>query len=127
LPFNAFASWLLFRKRGYNYAEHLVANTFLIGHLAFLGLFIVPVFYLLPSSETFGIFNMVFSLSVSAFFYSFAYKQWFKDPWGESIARGVITALLGITMMLVGLFLLGIVVAICAILIKKFLLISLVH
>jgi len=117
----------LFRKRGYNYAEHLVANTFLIGHLAFLGLFIVPVFYLLPSSETFGIFNMVFSLSVSAFFYSFAYKQWFKDPWGESIARGVITALLGITMMLVGLFLLGIVVAICAILIKKFLLISLVH
>lgn len=31
LPFYAFASWLFTRKNGYNYAEHFVANTYLVG------------------------------------------------------------------------------------------------
>ncbi|MFT4778143.1 MAG: hypothetical protein ACI923_000666 [Flavobacteriales bacterium] len=83
--FNAFASWLLFRKRRYNYAELFVANTFMIGHLAFIGLCIVPFNYLIPSVETFGIINIAFSISVSALFYSFAYKQWLKDLWGSPL------------------------------------------
>lgn len=119
LPFNAFISWLLFRKRGYNYAEHFVANTFIIGHLSLIGLIIIPVYYLIPSSETFGVVNMIFSLSLSAFFYSLVYKQWFKDPWDESIARGVLTAILGIVLMIVGLFIIGVIGALLFIVFTK--------
>lgn len=126
LPFNAFASWLLFRKRGYNYAEHFVANTFIIGHLSLIGLAIIPFYYIIPNPEPFGKVNMIYSLSLSAFFYSLVYKQWFKDPWGESIARGVLTAILGITFMMLGLAILGVLTVLVLIFVKKVILFSLV-
>ncbi len=119
LPFNAFISWLLFRKRGYNYAEHFVANTFMIGHLSLFGMAVIPLYYIIPNPETYGVINLFFSLSLSAFFYSLAYKQWFKDPWDESIARGVLTAILGIVLMMISLFVIGIIAVLFFILVRN--------
>lgn len=39
IPTIAFSSWLLFRKRGYNYAEHIVICAFLLGELSLFSLF----------------------------------------------------------------------------------------
>jgi hypothetical protein len=46
-PFIAFILWLLFKRRGYNYAEHLVAMAFLNGYLHLIITFIfAPLLYL---------------------------------------------------------------------------------
>lgn len=42
IPNIALFSWLYFRKRGYNYAEHFVLNTYLMGEVSLLGLLTNP-------------------------------------------------------------------------------------
>lgn len=118
LPFNTLVSWLLFRRRGYNFAEHFVANTYIMGQLSLLGLIILPFYYFLPL-EDFGMINMGMSLALSAAFFSFTFKQWFSDPWGESIARGVITSLLGQVLMIIGIFVLTVLVVLLIFLASK--------
>ena len=122
LPFNTFVSWLLFKSRGYNFAEHFVGNTYIIGQLSLFGLLILPFFYLLPGEE-FGMINMGMSLAISAAFFSFTFKQWFNDPWGESIARGVITSLFGQLLMIIGIFVISMfivmMVILCVIQVKQ--------
>ena len=45
LPAFAFASWLAFRKSGYNYIEHLVINAFLRGQAMVIAIFLLPFVY----------------------------------------------------------------------------------
>ncbi|MCC6463082.1 MAG: DUF3667 domain-containing protein [Saprospiraceae bacterium] len=42
IPNIAFFSWLFFRKTGYNYAEHIVLNAYLMGEVAILGIVVNP-------------------------------------------------------------------------------------
>jgi hypothetical protein len=45
LPFYAAASWLAFRKNGYNYIEHLVINAFLRGQAFIIAIAMLPFIY----------------------------------------------------------------------------------
>ena len=45
LPFYAAASWLAFRKSGYNYIEHLVINAFLRGQAFIIAIALLPFIY----------------------------------------------------------------------------------
>lgn len=45
LPFHAAASWLAFRKNGYNYIEHLVINAFLRGQAFIIAIALLPFIY----------------------------------------------------------------------------------
>jgi hypothetical protein len=53
LPFYSAASWLAFRKSGYNYIEHLVINAFLRGQAFIIAILLLPFIYFgLTSPET---------------------------------------------------------------------------
>lgn len=43
IPNIAFFSWLFFRRRGYNYAEHFVLNAYLMGEVSMFGIALNPV------------------------------------------------------------------------------------
>jgi hypothetical protein len=45
LPFYASASWLAFRKSGYNYIEHLIINAFLRGQAFIIAIALLPFIY----------------------------------------------------------------------------------
>ena len=45
LPFYSAASWLAFRKSGYNYIEHLVINAFLRGQAFIIAILLLPFIY----------------------------------------------------------------------------------
>jgi len=45
LPFYAAASWLAFRKIGYNYMEHLVINAFIRGQAIVISILFLPLVY----------------------------------------------------------------------------------
>lgn len=45
LPFYAAASWLAFRKSGYNYIEHLIINAFLRGQAFIIAIALLPFIY----------------------------------------------------------------------------------
>ncbi|MEM9671511.1 MAG: DUF3667 domain-containing protein [Bacteroidota bacterium] len=63
IPLLAVLSYLFFRRRGYNYAEHLVVNTFLTTEGMLLYLLIVPGLFYYPA-----IFNLVYQLTWLAYF-----------------------------------------------------------
>lgn len=63
IPLLAALSYLFFRRKGYNYAEHLVLNTFLLTEGMLIYLLIVPGLYYYPA-----IFNLVYQLAWLAYF-----------------------------------------------------------
>lgn len=46
IPIVALASYWLFKKEGYHYAEHLIINCFAYGQTVFMGLLIMPLYYI---------------------------------------------------------------------------------
>ncbi|MBW1296103.1 DUF3667 domain-containing protein [Aquimarina litoralis] len=69
IPFYAFLSLLVFGKKKYNYGEHLVINSYLLG----LGLFSGTLFFLLGLVTD----PMIYLLSslIIIFYYSYTYKK----------------------------------------------------
>ncbi|MDU1889892.1 MAG: DUF3667 domain-containing protein [Dysgonomonas sp.] len=68
VPFAALASYIFFRRNGYNYWEHLVVNSYIVGMQIFVLLFFFFVYYyirsswvhLLSSTISYGYFIWVF-------------------------------------------------------------------
>ncbi len=71
VPFISFLSWLFFRKRGFNYAEHLTANMMFI---AFSNLvFTLLVF---PTQAIFRSGNAMFSVILAGMVFQVLYFSW---------------------------------------------------
>jgi hypothetical protein len=96
LPVSALVSWLLLRKRKYNYAEHLVFHAVVAAANTTVVLFILPVFGIY-SSLAFSTF-MFLGLMLLIIFYTMAYRQFFGFSWGKSI--GITIAVYAITYIL---------------------------
>jgi len=62
LPFYALASFIVFRKQGYNFMELLVLNAFLSGQRLFLHIAVFPISYLLNSTPNLKSFSDFLSL-----------------------------------------------------------------
>jgi hypothetical protein len=78
IPFLSLVTWLFFRKKGYNYWEHFLGNTFMAAQLnvIMLGmrlLGLIKVFIGLNEGVNFTLFMVVFM-----FYYSTAFEQWMK-------------------------------------------------
>lgn len=70
LPFFAGASMLAFRKKGYNYIEHLVINAFLRGQALIFGMLLLPfVYFGIISSEL--NYNILLLLQISSIIWAF--------------------------------------------------------
>jgi hypothetical protein len=116
VPFNAFGSFLLFRKFQYtrsegtfrfNYAEHLVMNTFITGTTTMIG--IVFVFFYFLNTE-YVIISTPISLLVSTLFSAYAFKQVFEISYLNSLWRTLVSVLLSLLMMLVFAVVFGILI-----------------
>ncbi|MCW5921977.1 MAG: DUF3667 domain-containing protein [Saprospiraceae bacterium] len=108
IPFIAFWSWLLFRRRGYNYAEHFVLNTFLMGELTMASVVTLPISKFLSSVSTTAWPMTLFSLMLWVVYFGWAYSQllqhrkigvWLKG--GLSILLGYIFLIMVITIFVV--------------------------
>lgn len=86
IPFMGLITWLLFRKRGFNYAENLVMNVMVSAQLSILFLFFTALpFLILPSyvllwMSLFFLINWGYCIIV--------YKQFFEQGWFITIVKG---------------------------------------
>ncbi len=77
-PVIALCTWLIFRKRKYNYGEHLVANAFLIGEVIMFHIVFFPVYLLLNNSIGINIIYFFYLLWILSY-YTYAFYDWFYN------------------------------------------------
>ncbi len=78
---------LFFRKSGYNLAETFVFALYTAGHLALLGVVLIPLYMLLPPS---GAIQAVVSLTVAIGYMIYAARGFFKGGfWSVAIKTGI--------------------------------------
>jgi hypothetical protein len=91
-PIIALCTWLIFKKRKYNFGEHLVANAFLIGEVIVYKIILFPLYLVL--NGTAGVDTLTgFYLLWILCYYTYAYYDWFYH---RSTAPGFFKAL-GVT------------------------------
>lgn len=101
IPMITFWSWLLFRRKGYNYAEHFVLNSYLMGELSLATIVTAPISKILSNytTTTWGI--TLFSVSFWVIYYGWAYGQFFLSPRKIAIwLKGALSVLLGYVFMI---------------------------
>lgn len=91
LPFSAAATWLFFRRAGYNLAEHLIFNTYVYAHVCLLF-----VAFSLPALAGAGVSAVMAAYMVA----SLAYSAWagvgfFGGPPARTALRSVVANVLG--------------------------------
>ncbi|PXV67427.1 uncharacterized protein DUF3667 [Dysgonomonas alginatilytica] len=59
IPLFALSSFLVFRKKGYNYIEHLIINSYIVGIRIFISIISYPIYYMFPSVSIFWIINIL--------------------------------------------------------------------
>lgn len=115
LPVLSLASFLAFKKRGYNYFEHLILNTFLAGQRTVFFLLFLPIFYFFKgssSSDTIELIKNIFN-SILIFW---TFNQFFhSNKWTKNLLlTAVFIGLIGLFMLaiiLVGLVAIGLLVS----------------
>ncbi len=114
VPFNAFGSFLLFRKYRYtrgeevlrfNYAEHLVMNTFITGTTTMIGLIFVCFYFF---NTEWIILSTPISLVVSVLFSAYVFQKVFHINYFNSLWRTVLSVFLSLIIMLIVSSLVGI-------------------
>jgi len=69
----------VFKKKGYNFAEHLVLNTFYRGLVLVIGLLLFPVLYIYYKNGTEGFKNYAFIIQILDFVLMYwCYSQFFN-------------------------------------------------
>jgi hypothetical protein len=92
LPILALITWIFFRKAGHNYAENVVFNVMILSqqYLIFVLMCIIP-FIIVPSI----LLIVMWLYLVVGFIYSFyAYRQFYDQSWGWTIAKGIVIQIL---------------------------------
>ncbi len=108
VPFTAVASYLFYRKRSINYAEHLVLNAFFYGQQALIGCLILPMLVFVDANIYGGI--MLVSMLLYGFYYAYVFKRFFKISIPRATITGLLTPILGMIFFYIFVFLLAIVV-----------------
>ncbi len=102
IPGIALCSWLLFRKKRYNYAEHITANAYILGQLSLLN---IPISIGVLLSNDMSVARMAIYSSIQWIFwmiyFAWSYGQWMNSPkkaWDR--IKGVLVLLLGYMVMI---------------------------
>lgn len=98
LPFISLAAFWLFRKRAYNYAEHLVMVAFWSAELAVIGTPIQMLFLFFPGAI---IYALPVNILVSACYYAVGYRQLFDLSYGQAFFKGLLANVLGFILMFI--------------------------
>jgi magnesium-transporting ATPase (P-type) len=117
IPFISLVSYWLFKKKGYNLAEHMVGNSFLLAQTVFIGLFIFPIYIIFPELIDSAVF---FGLTLTSIYFSFAYSKWFDLKPVTAIFKAILTIIFGYLFMFIGIAIISIIIAVAYALIQKF-------
>ncbi len=103
IPVISWVTLLLFKKKGYNYAEHLIMNAFIFGQQALLSTFTQFIFYFFPIlfSAYFGFYFLLGLL-----YNTYVFTKTFREPWWIVLIKALVIGIAGILtlFLLVGLF-----------------------
>lgn len=91
LPFMGLASYWMFRRRGQNYAEHLVLNAFAYGQTTAIGIPLMLLVLVFPVLLPYLFFKIIL-LSVA--YYAYLYRSFFRIRIGGAIVKAFFTNLL---------------------------------
>lgn len=75
MPLLALASWLFFRKQGYNYAEHLIVVSYAYGITVFLSIAFIPIYFLDKASYA---WLSSINLLIGIGFFTYVYLSFFQ-------------------------------------------------
>ncbi len=81
IPFNALFSFLLFKKSNYNYFEHLIINSYVIGIQILLLIVLLPLHYISPT------LNIFLPIILSYIYIGWVFYQIFENSLLKSIAK----------------------------------------
>lgn len=109
LPFMGWASFLVFRKREQNYAEHLVLNAYAYGQTTAMGIPLLLLTMAFPGLHPF-LFLKIILLSIG--YYAYLYRSFFQIRIGKAIFKGIFSTFLAYTFALLFFGIIGIVVGI---------------
>jgi hypothetical protein len=87
IPIYALTSYIIFNKRGHNFFEHLVFNSYLQTNLGFISL-VLQVILVNMLGMSFGTYSMLF-LFLFIFFTLYAFKELYNQNLKQSIASGI--------------------------------------
>lgn len=87
IPIYALTSYIIFNKRGHNFFEHLVFNSYLQTNLGFISL-VLQVILVNMLGMSFGIYSLVF-LFLFILFTLYAFKELYNQNLKQSIASGI--------------------------------------
>lgn len=93
IPFYSLGSYLAFLKQGYNYAEHLVLNSFLAGQRLFVHLATFPLLIYLHGTHHVDLFSNVLDV-VEFVLLTWGYSQFFNSV---STVKSVLSTILSYT------------------------------
>lgn len=96
-PFITIFVWLMYRKAGYNYTEHLTANLYLIGFTNLYNcLVLMPLSYLvnLPGSES-SIFAVIFAVC-EIIYRTFFYYRFINQPQKQTVLKTAVKSTIAV-------------------------------
>jgi len=96
VPFASLASYWLFRRKGWNYAEHLVLNAYIQGQLALIGIPILLLSLALPTIMP--LFSAVILLSIA--YGTYVFRGFFEVSTWKAAVKNTLTHLLGYGMLI---------------------------
>ena len=98
LPFFSLVGFWLFRKRAYNYAEHLVIVSFWSAELAAIGLPVQLLFLFFPGAIMYA---LPLTMLISSAYYGWGYRQLFQIGYGQAFFKGGLVNVLGFILMFI--------------------------
>ncbi|MEZ5039660.1 MAG: DUF3667 domain-containing protein [Saprospiraceae bacterium] len=109
LPFIAKMFHWIFKKRSWNYAEHLISTTYLYGQVSIISILVLPCLYFAPQYIGWA---FPISILIPALFFSYAYRRIFEISTIKAFFLGFLAILGGILMMTLTIMILTFVVII---------------
>lgn len=93
LPITAFASWLGFRKWGYNYFEHLIINAYGAGLRLAVNILLFPILFLIKNPLVYMMWSGILT-TLTLLMTGWLYMQFFANrPLGPTILRMILTGI----------------------------------
>ena len=97
IPFISLVGFLIYKKSGINFTEHIILNTYFCGHFASLA---IPISLLSPQNSSLNELSKSI-LSITLLFVPYYYlffkmlKGFFKEDWHFTISKGLVSVLAG--------------------------------
>lgn len=116
LPFVSTFFYWIFKKRGWNFAEHLISTTFIYAQTTILGLFMILALYFMPQYIS---YTIPMSFLISAIYFGLVYRRLFSMHFSKAFFLSLISMIGGFIFMILTMAIVGILMALVIIIFKK--------